>query len=66
MLARPDRLIQLRREDGLYVVEIVPPPTEGAGFDQAHATYKAARGYAGGLRMVTGWNLVDLCDEANG
>jgi hypothetical protein len=65
MLA-PFRRIELRPQDGGYMVEVLPPFTDGANFDQFHATYKAARGYAGGLRMCMGYPVADLCDEPRG
>lgn len=48
---------------GRFDVEVIPPPAEGASFDQTFPTYKAARGYAGGLRLVTGWPLIDLAED---
>ena len=57
ILLRPDV------ETGGFAVEVLPP-FDGIGHDQCHLTYKAARSYAGGLRMVLGLELVDRCDEA--
>jgi hypothetical protein len=65
MLARVERRIELRPEGGLFVVEVLPPLEEGASFDATYATYKAARGYARTTRLLTGWNLVDLCAESD-
>jgi hypothetical protein len=46
-------------------VEIIPP-LEAGNFDQHHATYKSARGYAAGLRLVLGMPVVDLCGGNDG
>lgn len=48
-----------------FDVEIIPP-LEAGNFDQHHETYPQARGYAGGLKMVLGLPVVDLCGEADG
>lgn len=37
----------------------VTPPVEGFDYDDTHPDYRAARGYAGGLRMSCGWPIVD-------
>lgn len=67
MLAPPrPRSIQLSPIDGGFDVEVLPPFAEGASFDQSFPTYKAARGYAGGLRLCLGLPLVDLCGEPDG
>jgi hypothetical protein len=65
MLA-PSRQIIVRPDEGGFTVEVLPPSTEGANSDQFHATLKAARGYARGLRMCLGLKVLDLCGEANG
>lgn len=65
MLA-PGRRIEIKPQEGGFLVEIIPPLPEGPNHDQWFATYRGARGYGGGLRMVLGLKLVDLCDEANG
>lgn len=67
---RPEMLpptceIVLRPQLGDYLVEVLPPFTEGPSFDQLHVTYKAASGYAGGLRMCLGLKVHDFCDETN-
>ena len=49
---------------GLYDVEIIPPMTDGPCHDQAFADVRHARGYASGLKMVTGFPVVDLCGGA--
>jgi hypothetical protein len=59
MLA-PSPTIRLTPSADGFDVEILPPPAEGASFDQSFASYKAARSYARGIRLVTGWVLIDL------
>lgn len=49
--------VHIRPRDGLYAVEVVP--ADPAYPDQTFATYKAARGTAGGIRMVRGFKLID-------
>ncbi len=65
MLA-PTRQIIIRPDDAGYMVEVLPPFTEGANFDQHQRTLRAARGYASGLRMALGLRVLDLCGEADG
>ena len=65
MLA-PSRQIVIRPDEGGFTVEVLPPFTEGANFDQFHATLKAARGYASGLKLCLGLKVLDLCGEADG
>jgi len=65
MLA-PSRQIVIRPDEGGFMVEILPPFTEGASFDQWEPTLKAARGYAGGLRMCLGLKVLDLAGENDG
>lgn len=49
-----------------FDVKILPPLADGRSFDQEHATYRAARGYAGGLRLILGLPMLDLVGERNG
>lgn len=51
--------------EGRFDVEVIRPPLDGPNHDQTFATYRAARGYSRGLRLVTGWPLIDLA-EAHG
>jgi len=37
----------------------VTPPVTGFDYDDTLPDYRAARGYAGGLRMSCGWPIVD-------
>lgn len=48
-----------------FDVEIVPP-LEAGNFDDHFKEYRAARGYAAGLRMSLGLPLVDLCEAHDG
>lgn len=41
-----------------FDVTVRPVPT-GDTLDREFPTYRAARGYAGGLRLVKGWPVVD-------
>jgi hypothetical protein len=66
MLATPARRIELRPHSGGYLVEVLPPFPEGPNHDGWYASYKSARGSAGGLRLVLGLPLLDLCDRADG
>jgi hypothetical protein len=42
-----------------FDVTIEPPLADGRKFDRELATYREARGYAGGLRMSLGLPVVD-------
>lgn len=53
-----DRTI-LIEADAETIRVTVTPPVEGFDYDQPHADYRAARGYAGGLRMTCGWPILD-------
>lgn len=53
--------VQLDPFGALFDVEIIPPTSDGPCHDQAFATVRQARGYASGLRMVTGFPVIDLC-----
>lgn len=55
ILVRPDPV------EGGYEVTVVPP-FDGVGHDKRFLTYREARGYGGGLRLVLGLKLVDRCD----
>ena len=41
-------------------VIIEPPLPDGESFDRDFPTVKGARGYAGGIRMVRGFPIIDL------
>ena len=56
-----DHIIILRAADAGFSVSIEPPSPEEAG--QTFQSYKQARGYAGGLRLVKGWKLSDLAES---
>jgi hypothetical protein len=50
-----------------FDVEVIPPLQEGPNHDHSFATYKSARSYVGGLRLVLGFPFVELCcEEADG
>jgi hypothetical protein len=49
--------------DDSFYVEVLPPP-DGIGHDREFQTHRAAYGYASGLKMVTGWRLLDLTGGA--
>jgi hypothetical protein len=61
-----EHVVEITREpsQGLYVVDIVPPLPEP--WRATYASLKDARGYASGIRMVKGFCVVMMCDEANG
>lgn len=63
MLALTQQII-IRPNEAGFTVEVLPPFSEGANFDQFHATLKAARGYASGLKMCLGLKVLDLCGES--
>lgn len=43
------------------IVENAPP---GESLDREFATYRDARGWAGGLRLTRGWPIRDECGDA--
>lgn len=56
-----DRRIILSLTEGVYRVEVTP---EHDDHPPLHfGTYRAARGHAGGLRLVTRWPIDDLSPE---
>ena len=62
-LLRADRRIVISREAGRFCVRIDPAP-DGPDLSGAFATYRIARGHAGGLRMVHRWPIIDqTCGE---
>jgi hypothetical protein len=63
MLVRPERRIELRPEGGLFVVEVLPPPFDGANFDATFANYVSARDHAASVGKVTEWKVIDLCQR---
>lgn len=54
-------VIEITREpgQGLYRVDVKPAVDLGQ-WTASYATHKDAFGYAGGVRMVKGWPIVDL------
>lgn len=59
----PAHRVIIRPEDGVFVVTVDPahdqhPPKR---FDD----HRSARGWGGGVRMVTGWTLVDECQAGD-
>lgn len=64
-VSEPQHVITLRdgEVDG-FVLEVVPPP-EGVGHDQEFRTHKHAYGYAVGLRMSTGWPVMDMSSDGS-
>lgn len=54
-------VVQLRREGTGFLVEFIPP--EAAFPSQIFTEHKAARGFAGGARMVLGRKLLDQRGE---
>lgn len=63
-MSRPPHTICIRRDSDRdsYVVEVIPP-FEGVGHDMECRTHKQAYGYAAGLRMTLGCQLLDLTGE---
>ena len=60
------RITISRQSDGDgFIVEVVPP-ANGNYHDRQLPTLKEAYGYASGLRMCTGWPLIDLTGGQNG
>lgn len=53
-----DHRIILKREGEGFAV-VVEPPLSGESFDTQRATYKEARGWAGGLRLTHRWPIED-------
>lgn len=43
----------------------VQPPVEGEAHDREFPTHRQAFGYAGGLRLVRRWTVVDLASDAH-
>lgn len=58
-MSAADHRILLRRDGAAYTVTIDPPTADHPL--RRFADYRDARGYAGGLRMVKGWILIDEC-----
>lgn len=54
--------VHVYARDGLFAVEV--EPADPAYPVQTFATYKAARGTAGGIRMVRGFKLIDHTETA--
>lgn len=59
----PDRTIHLTSDKGSFLVAIVPPH-EGHP-PKLFEDHRTARGWAGGVRLVTGWKLIDQVAEAD-
>ena len=56
----PEPVIAIRQDDAGFVVAVEPPdPAHSA---QHFSDKRAAFGFAGGLKMVTGWRKVDLTE----
>ncbi len=53
--------IRLTAKDGVYSVAVVPPCTKHPV--HTFASWKAARGFACGVRLMTRWPLVDQTSE---
>jgi len=58
--ARPSIFI---RPDGEGYAVSVEPEQPGTNWERAYPTHREARGWAGGIRLSTGWKLVDLCGD---
>ena len=60
--------ILIRREafGSNFDVVIEPPLPDGESFDKDFPTRKAARGYAGGIKMTRGYPIFDLASEEAG
>lgn len=56
--------VHLSRDGGAYLVAVVPPVDDYP--PQLFPTHKAARGFAGGIRMCRGWPIQDETGGANG
>lgn len=57
-------VVTIRREGGGFRVDFEPP--EPAFASQSFEQYKAARGFAGGARLVLGRKMVDLAGGVDG
>lgn len=56
---QPDHRILINKAGDRYSVTVDPVPA-GESFAAGFDTHKAARGFAGGVRMTRGWPIVDL------
>lgn len=56
------RQVTLTRDGDGYLVTVLPPHDQHP--PRRFTDYREARGMAGGTRMVTGWKLIDECDQA--
>lgn len=60
----PDRKIYIRPEAfGVGFDVLVRPVPEEESWDRGFANYRDARGYAGGIKLVRGWKIVDEAGE---
>ncbi|MBB6190563.1 hypothetical protein FHS51_000776 [Sphingobium wenxiniae] len=57
-LLRTDRRILITQEGGQFRVCVDPAP-DGPDLTAIFPTYRAARGNAGGLRLVHRWSIID-------
>ena len=57
-----EAVIEIRRSDAGFVVAVVPADPHYP--DQQFSELSSARGWAGGLRMVTGYRKLDRTDGA--
>lgn len=57
-----DRRVTITNEGALFRVKVKPPLPE-ADLDATFADHRAARGHAGGLRLIHRWPIEDLTEE---
>ena len=57
-LLRTDRSIIVTQDGGQFHVCVDPAP-DGPDFSDAFPTYRKARGYASGLRLIHRWPIID-------
>ncbi len=55
--------VHISRDKGVFMVAVVPPVSEYPA--QLFATHKAARGFAGGIRICRRWPIHDETMEAD-
>jgi hypothetical protein len=58
--SNPDAIVIVEQDGETYTVR-VEPPQEGFTEPQSFDRYKAARGFAGGVRLTRGYAIDDRC-----
>jgi hypothetical protein len=64
--AAPHCVVMSEIPGGGVSVKIEPPILEGETFERDFPNHRAARGYAGGIRMTRGYPIRDLTSLADG